>query len=80
MTMLKGNLLVVTKNLICSIASGIVSGAVLAVVANYRDEHADAPSLLEKAQAWESKLYQDGAERADLIEKIKQDARLAAKK
>ena len=80
MTMLKGNLLVEIKNLICSIAGGIVSGAVLAIVASYRDEHADEPSLVEKAQAWERKFYQEGAERADLIEKIKQDARLAAEK
>lgn len=69
-----------TKSLIRSIASGVVSGAVLAVVANYRDEHVDGPSLLEKAQAWERKFYQDGKERADLIEKIKQDARLAVQK
>ena len=80
MIMLKGNLLVETKNLLFSIASGIVSGALLAVVANYRDEHADDPSLVEKAQAWEKKFYQDGAERAGLLEKIKQDARLAARK
>lgn len=80
MIMLKGNLLVETKSLIISIASGVVSGAMLAAFANYRDEHADGPSLLQKAEAWERKFYQDGEKQADLLEKIKQDARLAAKK
>jgi protein involved in sex pheromone biosynthesis len=70
---------VAIKSLFNSVLGGMVCGMTIAAAEHYREEKAGEPSVLDKAKAWERKVFEDGEARAMQLAELKQEAKLRAK-